>query len=76
MIWFPLFPRGTDDHKEQEPARYHVNIEETKVESAGKINTYLPEECHRLLTKRLGIPNVAIEDLQGYKYNWNGLYNF
>jgi hypothetical protein len=65
MIWFPLFPRGMDDHKEQEPARYHVNTKETKVESAGQINAYLPEECHRLLTKRLRIPNVAEEDLQG-----------
>jgi len=54
-----------DDHKEQEPARYHVNTKETKVESAGQINAYLPEECHRLLTKRLRIPNVAEEDLQG-----------
>jgi hypothetical protein len=35
------------------------------VHSAGKITSYLPEECHRLLTKRLRIPNVAIEDLQG-----------
>jgi hypothetical protein len=33
-----------DDHKEQEPARYHVNIQETKVEHAGKINAYLLEE--------------------------------
>jgi hypothetical protein len=64
MIWFPLFPRGMDDHKEQEPARYHVNIEETKVESAGKV-AYLPEERHRLLTKGLRIPNVAEQDLQG-----------
>jgi hypothetical protein len=44
MIWFPRFPTGMDDHKEQEPERYHVNIQETKVENVGKINAYLLEE--------------------------------
>jgi hypothetical protein len=31
-----FFPTGMDDHKEQEHAMYHVNIQETKVENAGK----------------------------------------